>query len=100
MTKFKLYFWNGFGNPELVATSLTGVLRDLHVSDNYLGDVTPDIRALVREYKASQTSKGWDNLIEELEGYNLYMNPTYNTFKNVAQQWFDDTPSNLLKEFA
>jgi len=27
------------------------------------------------------------------------MNPTYNTFKNVAQQWFDDTPNHLLKEF-
>lgn len=99
MKKFKLYFWNGFGKPELLVTSLTGILRDLRVSDNYLGDVTPDIRALVREYKESQTSKAWNNLVEELEGYNLYMNPDYNKFVEVSKQWFDDTPNDLLKEF-
>lgn len=98
MKKFKLYFWNGFGEPELVATSLTGILRDVRLSDNYIGDVTSEIRGLARDYKRNELS--WGELALELESYNLYMNPTYETFKEISRQWFDEAPSHLLKEFA
>ena len=98
MKKFKLYFWNGFGKPELLVTSLTGILRDLRVSDNYLGEVTPDIRRTARGYKNGLVS--WSDLVEELEGYGLFMNPTYEQLAKISLQWFDSVPTNLLKEFA
>ena len=97
MKKFKLYFWNGFGKPELLVTSLTGILRDLRVSDNYLGDVTPDIRHTARDYKKGLIS--WSDLVEELEGYGLFMNPTYEQLANISLQWFDSVPTDLLKDF-
>lgn len=99
MTKFKLYFWSGFGKPELVATSLTSLMKDVHISDNYLGDATTDISALVRAYKDNQKNTTWDDFVEELESYNLYMDPDYSKFVDVSRQWFDITPSHLLNEF-
>ena len=95
--EFNVYFWNGFGKPEKMATSITGLLRNVTISDNYTGDVTTDMRQEIRYYKSGKQS--YEDMIYGLSSFDLYVNPTLETFKEVSRRWFDTTPMHLLTEF-
>lgn len=97
MKEFKAYFWNGFGSPELIATSITGLLKDVKISDNYTGDATKDMRYEIKQHKAGKQS--YSDMLDALSYYNIYIDPTYKTFCEVSKQWFTETPKHLLTEF-
>lgn len=97
MTEFKAYFWNGFGRPELIATSITGLLKGVKISDNYTGNATRDMRYEIKQYKAGKQS--YSDMVDALSYYDIYINPTYETFEKVSKRWFDETPTHLLTEF-
>lgn len=97
MKEFKVYFWNGFGSPELIATSITGLLKGVKISDNYTGDATSEMRYEIKHYKAGKQS--YSDMLDALSYYNIYINPTLDTFVEVSKQWFDKTPTHLLTEF-
>lgn len=98
MKKFKAYFYNGFGKPKLLATSITGLLRDVTISDNYLGDLTSEMRSEVKGYKNGKQS--FEDLSSSLEYYNIYINPTFNSLVEVSKTWFgNDTPLEHFEDF-
>ncbi|WP_188353894.1 hypothetical protein [Leuconostoc falkenbergense] len=97
MKGFKAYFWNGFGSPELIATSITGLLKSVKISDNYTGDATSDMRCEIKQYTDGKQS--YSDMLDALSCYNIYINPTFETFVELSKQWFDKTPAHLLTEF-
>lgn len=96
--KFKAYFYNGFNKPKLVATSVTGLLREVKISDTYQGDMTKEMRAEVKAYKEGQNS--FQEFKEYLQDFNIFINPTYTELKEASRQWFgNDTPEHHFMEF-
>lgn len=96
--QFDVYFYNGLNAPEKITTSITGLLRDVNVSDNYLGDVISDIREYVRDYKQNTTIKSIDELNEQLSYYNLIVNPTIDDFRKFNSEWFQSNELNTNLE--
>lgn len=96
--KFKAYFYNGFYKPKLIATSVTGLLREVKISDTYQGDMTKEMRAEVKAYKEGQNS--FQEFKEYLQDFNIFINPTYTELKEASRQWFgNDTPEHHFMEF-
>ena len=96
--KFKAYFYNGFDKPELVATSVTGLLRDVTVSDTYQGDLTKEMRAEVKAYKEGKNS--FQEFKDYLQDFNIFIDPTYAELREASRQWFgNDTPEHHFTEF-
>ena len=96
--KFKAYFYNGFDKPKLVATSATGLLRDVTITDTYQGDVTKEMRLEVKAYKEGQNS--FQEFKEYLQDFNIFIDPTYLELKEAARQWFgNDIPEHHFTEF-
>lgn len=96
--KFKAYFYNGFNKPKLVATSVTGLLREVKISDTYQGDMTKEMQAEVKAYKEGQNS--FQEFKEYLQDFNIFINPTYTELKEASRQWFgNDTPEHHFMEF-
>lgn len=96
--QFDVYFYNGFNAPKKITTSITGLLRDVRISDNYLGDATSDIREYVRDYKQNTTIKSIDELNEQLSYYNLIVNPTIDDFRKLNRAWFQSDKLNTNLE--
>ena len=96
--KFKAYFYDGMNKPKLVATSVSGLLRDVKISDTYIGDVTKEMRLDVRAYKEGQDS--FQYFCEHMTYYNIYIDPTLDTLKEAARQWFgNDLPLHHFADF-
>lgn len=96
--KFKAYFYNGFGKPRLLTTSVTGLLRDVHVSDSYTGDETGNVRELVRFFKNGKLT--FEELKIELELYDIYIDPTRKKFIEASRTWFgNDIPFYHFVDF-
>lgn len=96
--KFKAYFYNGFDKPKLIATSVTGLLREVKISDTYQGDMTKEMQAEVKAYKEGQNS--FQEFKEYLQDFNIFINPTYTELKEASRQWFgNDTPEHHFMEF-
>lgn len=96
--KFKAYFYNGFDKPKLVATSVTGLLRDIKISDTYQGDMTKEMRAEVKAYKEGKNT--FQELKNYLKDFSIFIDPTYAELKEASRQWFgNDTPEHHFTEF-
>ena len=81
--KFKAYFYNGFAEPELVATNLKE-LKDIAISDTYTGFITEDLLDTVKD------CKNIADLAEELPYFDIYINPTKKDFIEANKAWFDN----------
>lgn len=86
----KAYFYNGFKEPELLATDIKG-LKNITISDTYAGDVSEEFIETIN----SCTSM--DDLKEELVDYDIYINPTKKDFIEANKAWFgsDGLETNL-----
>ncbi len=71
--KIKIYFYNGFEQPLLLAENLKE-FKNITISDNYFGDVTKDVLEIVRDFK------NIDELRDELFSYQIFVNPSYLDF--------------------
>lgn len=96
--QFDVYFYNGLNVPEKITTSITGLLRDVNISDNYLGDVTSDVREHIRDYKQNTTIESIDELNEQLGYYDLIVNPTIDDFREFNRSWFQSDKLNTNLE--
>lgn len=76
----KIYFYNGFGAPKLLATSLDEFKKDVTISNSYLGDTTE--QAIEDLEFAIEL-----NLSNEEIGFNLYIDPTLDDFREVNRSY-------------
>ena len=88
--KFKAYFYNGFNEPKLIATSITA-LTNINITDNYLGDCTCELRDYISEYKRTHD---FDGFVCDLTYLGIWINPTKPDLMNVNKSWFS---SNSLE---
>lgn len=80
--KFKAYFYNGFAEPELIATNLEE-LEAISISDTYTGFITGDL------LETTEDCKNLSDLAEELPYFDIYINPTKEDFIEANKAWFD-----------
>jgi len=91
--KFKAYFYNGFKEPELIATDIEE-LKNTIIYDKYIGDASKD---LVEDINSCSNM---DDLKEELAYYDIYINPTKQTFIEANKAWFEpDGLENYLENW-
>lgn len=89
----KAYFYNGFNEPELIATDIKG-LKNITISDTYAGDVSEEFIETIN----SCTSM--DDLKEELVDYDIYINPDKQDFIEANKAWFEpDGLENYLEKW-
>lgn len=94
---FKAYFYNGFGKPELLATNVTQLLTDVKISDNYLGDMTAEVRTIVRDFK---NNLDMESFKEELGYYQIFINPSLEELREENRRWFNSgSLDTYLEEF-
>lgn len=96
--KFKAYFYNGFNKPKLVATCITHLERGVKLHDNYLGDMTSELKDEIKAFK--QGKQSFDDLKNSLSYMNILINPTYEELVDYSRQWFgNDTPNHHFEDF-
>lgn len=78
----KAYFYNGFKEPELIATDIEE-LKNISISDNYVGDVSEEFIETIN------SCSNLDDLKEELAYYDIYINPTKQDFIEANKAWFE-----------
>ena len=78
----KAYFYNGFNEPELIATDIEE-LKHVIIHDSYIGDVSKDLLEDI------DSCSNLDDLKEELAYYDIYINPTKQTFIEANKAWFE-----------
>lgn len=88
-TKLKVYFYNGFEAPKLVANSINE-LKDVTIFDNYEGDKTDILQEVISD------CRDLTDLSEELPYYDLYVNPSRSDFIEVNKAWF---PADRLEVY-
>lgn len=89
----KAYFYNGFKEPELIATDIKG-LKNITISDTYAGDVSEEFIETINSFTSM------DDLKEELGDYDIYINPTKQTFIESNKAWFEpDGLENYLENW-
>lgn len=92
-TKLKVYFYNGFEAPKVLARSMKE-LRDVTIFDNYAGDQTDLLQELISD------CRDISDLTEELPYYDLYVNPTLSAFREANKAWFPaDSLNTHLDDF-
>lgn len=84
--KFKAYFYNGFNKPKLVATCITNLERDVKLHDNYLGDMTSELKDEIKAFK--QGKQSFDDLKNSLLDMNILIDPTFKEVVEYSKQWF------------
>lgn len=96
--KIKAYSYDGFSKPELLAKSINGLLTNVLVSHEFLGNATKEMKEIVVGFKKGLCSL--EDLKEELEYYNIYINPSYNELVEASKTWFgNDIPFYHFVEF-
>lgn len=96
--KFKAYFYNGFNKPKLVATCITNLERDVKLHDNYLGDMTSELKDETKAFK--QGKQSFDDLKNSLLDMNILIDPTYEELVEYSKRWFgNDTPYHHFEDF-
>lgn len=78
----KAYFYNGFNDPELIATDIEE-LKNTIIYDNYIGDASKDLLEDINSCASIEDLK------EELVYYDIYINPTKQTFIEANKAWFE-----------
>lgn len=74
----KYWSYSGFGKPELLGTDKE-MLEDLTVTSNYLGDVSEDVKEVLRELIDNNAPD--EDFNSELYEYGIFCNPTLADFQ-------------------
>jgi len=82
----KAYFYNGFNEPELIATDIEE-LKHVIIYDNYIGDVSKDLLDDIN------SCSNLDDLKEELAYFDIFINPDKQDLIEANKAWFE--PDNL-----
>ena len=89
----KAYFYNGFNEPELIATDIEE-LKNTIIYDNYIGDASKDLLEDINSCTSIEDLK------EELAYYDIYINPTKQDFIEANKAWFEpDGLENYLENW-
>lgn len=89
----KAYFYNGFNEPELIATDIEE-LKNITISDTYAGDVSKELLETINSCASIE------DLTEELAYYDIYINPTKQDFIEANKAWFEpDGLENYLENW-
>lgn len=95
--KFKAYFYNGFNEPELIATSITDLTK-INITDNYLGDCSSELRDYIADYKRNHD---FDDFVNNLTYLDIWINPTKAELMDANRSWFpSDSLETHLENFA
>lgn len=78
----KAYFYNGFNEPELIATDIKG-LKNITISDTYAGDVSDEFLEDIN------SCSNLDDLKEELAYFDIFINPDKQDFIEANKAWFE-----------
>ena len=78
----KAYFYNGFNEPELIATDIEE-LKNTIIYDNYIGDASKDLLEDINSCASIEDLK------EELAYYDIYINPTKQDLIEANKAWFE-----------
>ena len=94
---FKIYFYNGFNKPEIVANSIDELIKNVTIYDNYTGDKTDE---MIEDLEAVY----WDDIDEineALSYYDMLANPTLEQLIDASLKWFPKKgfPYHLLEDF-
>lgn len=74
--KRKIYFYQGFSEPHIVANSLNELIKDVNVSDGYIGSVNEEIKEEIELYAIDD----YEYLKSSLTDYGLYIDPVKSDF--------------------
>lgn len=77
----KAYFYNGFNEPELIATDIEE-LKHVIIYDNYIGDVSKDLLEDIN------SCSNLDDLKEELAYFDIFINPDKQDLIEANKAWF------------
>ena len=94
---FKIYFYNGFNKPEIVANSIDELIKNVTIYDSYTGDKTDE---MIEELEAVH----WNDIgeiNEALSYYDMLVNPTLEQLVDTSMKWFNtrEFPYHLLEDF-
>lgn len=78
----KAYFYNGFNEPELIATDIEE-LKNTIIYDNYIGDASKDLLDDIN------SCSDLDDLKEELAYYDIFINPDKQDLIEANKAWFE-----------
>lgn len=96
--EFNVYFYNGFGKPELVAVSRDQLENEVIIQDNYLGDLSEDLREELKYVHFGDI----EELNSVLYDYGMVVNPSLQDLvENFGLCWFDKDsfPYEQLSDF-
>ena len=75
----RIYFYNALSQPVLIATSIRELTRMLKITHSYKGDVTHEVKGIVRGWLRDAPGN-MAFLKEELAEYDLFINPEQDEF--------------------
>lgn len=89
----KAYFYNGFNEPELIASDIEE-LKNIVIYDNYIGDASKDLLEDIN------SCSNLDDLKEELAYYDIFINPDKQDLIEANKAWFEpDGLENYLENW-
>ncbi|HFP8670549.1 TPA: hypothetical protein ACHWC7_004045 [Providencia stuartii] len=75
-----IYFYNAFKAPQLLANDLNELRKKVKVWHNYRGDVTHEVKGAIN-FWLHHGSQKIEDIKEELNYFDLYLNPTVEEFQ-------------------
>ena len=94
---FEIYFYNGFDKPNMVATSIGELVKNIEIYDNYNGDRTQELIDSLNEVC-------WDDVEgvnDVLSYYDMMISPSLEQLVDATMKWFPSNhfPYHLLIDF-
>lgn len=96
--KFKAFFYNGFSEPKLIATSISSLNRNVKITDTYRGDCSSELRDEIDQFKNKKLT--FNEFKERLWDLNILIDPTREELISMSKQWFgNSTPYHHFVNF-
>lgn len=98
-----VYFYNGFNKPKKLADNLDELINDLRnkdtvLTDNYLGDITDDLRDELTEL-LNDDSMSERDINNVLYDYSIFYKPTIKVFQDININRYGLGKNEYLADF-
>ena len=95
----KIYFYNGFDKPKLLANSVDELFFDwdLKITDNYRGDLTLELISDLKELRSTEYDIEDLNFI--LNDYSMFADPKLKDFKELNKYRYGLDEMEYLEDF-
>ena len=98
-----VYFYNGFNKPKKLADNLDELINDLRnkdtvLTDNYLGDITDDLRDELTEL-LNDDSMSERDINNALYDYSIFYKPTIKVFQDININRYGLGKNEYLADF-